>query len=93
MLQYVCAAFRWRAFCEDREYFMFKTVIRGKSVITDDDARDARVYLENRLTRDEFDTIFGWARENKKRFSKMTIGGTARWRTTTTRTRSARFPK
>lgn len=68
MLQYVCAAFRWRAFCEDREYFMFKTVIRGKSVITDDDARDARVYLENRLTRDEFDTIFGWARENKKAF-------------------------
>lgn len=41
---------------------MHKTILYGAVIMTDDDARDVRLYVENRLTRDECATIFGWAR-------------------------------
>lgn len=41
---------------------MEKTILSGEVIMTDDDARDLRIYLEHTLTREERATIFGWAR-------------------------------
>jgi hypothetical protein len=47
---------------------MKKIMLHGMSINVDEDDRGLVLYLEDHLTREEFDTIFGYARYKKQAY-------------------------
>ena len=47
---------------------MKKIILHGARINVDDDARELIIFLENHVTRDEFETIFGYAKYKQKAY-------------------------